>query len=239
MNHGRLINDGAFVGTSAAHRFDAGQQIVPIREWTSQLWLPEPFEPRYEYPLLIWLHDNGDDELTDERIANVAARQNMIVLSVRGTEVVNDGFGWPVRYRHDIGTEVWGYISEELAELPPELRFHSDRVFLAGRGSGALAAWRAWLSHGDRIAGAALVAPPEAVDVDSLRDAAVSSSTKPAISGRLWIGGSSVNSWRPAAQSVYALGAEVSLDPQATSAATIGDSLDRWVMRALPTAVFA
>lgn len=239
MNHGRLINDGLGLGLTSASRFDAGSQIVPIREWTSQLWLPEPFEPRYEYPLLVWLHDNGDDELTDEQIANVAARQNSIVLSVRGSEIVGDGFGWPIRYRHDSGTEIWRYVSEELAELPPELKFHSERVFLAGRGVGALAAWRAWLSHSDQVAGAALIAPPETADIESLRAAAVTSSTKPAVSGRLWIGGASVEPWRAAARSAYAMGAEVSLDPSATTRKAIGDSLDRWVMRALPTAVFA
>lgn len=239
MNHGRLVNDAAALGLTAVSRFGDTSALAPAREWTSQLWLPEPFEPRYEYPMLVWLHDNGADELADERIANVAAQQNMILLSVRGTVQSGDGYGWPTDSGHDNGRLILRHIAEELSELPPELRFHSDRIFLAGRGIGALAAWRAWLSDCHQIAGAALLDPPETPDVESLRDAAVASSTKPAVKGRVWIGGASVEPWRPAARSAYALGAEVSLDPTATSSQMIGTSLDRWVMRALPTAVFA
>lgn len=239
MNNQRLIFSDESTGLSVTNRLGLHVGESAVREWTSEIWLPEPFEPRYAYPLLVWLHDDGGNVLDDERIANRAASQNMIVLSVRGPRSVDDGFGWPTESRCGVGLDIWRLVAEELAELPPELRFHSERVFLAGRGTGAAAAWRAWLGHSDQIAGAALLDPPSAVDASSLRSVAVGTTQKPGLSGRLWIGGKNAQKWRSAAKSAYALGAEVSLAGSVRTDEAVGESLDRWVMKALPTAVFA
>lgn len=240
MIHGRLINEFLEADHPAAHRFDvAARQTPQTLPWTAELWLPEPFEPRYAYPLLVWLHDDGEDELADANIADAAAAQNMIVMSVRAPHVSGDGFDWSPTKADVDGASVWSVVSEELACLPAELNLHPQRFFVAGRGAGAVAAWRAWIANSDRIAGAALVQPPHTPDCDSLRQAALTSQKQPALNGRLWIGGSATTSWRSTARSAYALGAEVSLDPTANTAIQVGRSLDRWVMRALPTAVFA
>lgn len=239
MTNGRLIFSGRPDAHPAAHRFSTETPATPVVPWTTELWLPEPFEPRYAYPLLVLLHDAGDNELTETVVANAAASQNMIVLSVRGFSTSGEGYSWSDDSQDTDGSRVWGRVAEELAELPPELRYHEERVFITGRGAGAIAAWRAWINHGDQIAGAALIDPPTNSDDSPLRTVAHAATSKPALNGRLWIGGESVQPWRTTARSAYALGAEVSLDPTAKTSEEVGKSLDRWVMRALPTAVFA
>lgn len=239
MNHGRTIFNDLDSRGLIPNRIASTESISPVQQWTSEVWLPEQFEPRYAYPLLVWLHDHGADELADAEVANAAATQNMIVMSVRGPFACGAGYGWADEAGSIDGTIVWRTVAEELAQLPPELNYHSERVFLAGRGAGAIASWRAWIRHCDQIAGAGLAAPPQTPDASTLREAAVTSDIKPTLSGRLWIGAGPTSIWRPVAQTAFTLGAEVSLDAQAETPSAIGRSIDRWVMRAMPTAVFS
>lgn len=217
--------DGLLTKTN---RFADPVAATPPQDWHSEIWLPEPFEPRYHYPLLVWLHDAGETERSAAPWAEGTGMQNMLVLSVRGPRSTRGGQGydWP-----DEGHSVWQAVAAELAELPPELRYDANRVVLAGTGRGATAALAAWQTFPAAIAGVCMVNP-------GLADGrTVFAGPRPA--GRLWIGGLGTSSWRTAARAAFALGTDVRMEPSAVDARHVGPALNEWVMRSIPTAVIA
>ena len=234
MSHDRLHDlrlDDPLSGLLAkSDRFGAAPAAPPA-DWRSEIWLPEPFEPRYHYPLLVWLHDAGESELATAEWAEATGMQNLLVVGVRGPLSLRRGGGhdWPAD-----GAAVWAAVAEELAGLPPELRFDASRVTLAGRGSGARAALAAWRSHPQSVCGACLVDPGFAADAAPLTPGGT-----PVSGGRLWVGGFGATSWRDAGRAAYALGTDVRIEPASSAPDRVGPALNDWVMRSVPTAVLA
>ena len=235
MSHERIagyLNDDAATGLlTKTDRFETPAAAAPPKDWHSEIWLPEPFEARYAYPLLVWLHDDGETELSAAPWAEATGMQNMIVLSVRGSILARGahGFRWPAD-----GRDVWAAIAEELAELPPELRFDASRVVLAGRGQGAAAAFAAWKHAPRDVAGACLVNPGPPADSDALNGCGSQT-----LGGRLWIGGLGASDWRSAGKAAFALGTDVRIEPTAVTPDRVGPAINTWVMRSIPTAVLA
>ena len=223
-----VVSDPSLDGLlSKADRFRVDAPAAPPRDWTSEVWLPQPFEPRYAYPLIVWLHDAGETELAAGPWADATGMQNALVLSVRGpVRRAGGGFDWPAD-----GESVWAAVAEELADLPPELHFDAGRVFLCGAGRGAVAAFEAWRSNPGRVAGACLASPGVLDGSSALAGGR--------LGGRLWVGGFGASSWRAVGRAAFALGTEVRIDPTAADPHAVGPAIDHWIMRSIPTAVLA
>ena len=131
--------------------------------------VPEGYEPGYAYPLVIWLHDTGASEHTLHAVLRGVSDRNYLGLAVRGAAcpaAVGTGFGWSDRAVAELAAR----LPELVAAVKAEWNVHTERVYLAGLGSGADAAAELLLARPDWFAGAALLSggtlPPAAPSPD-------------------------------------------------------------------------
>lgn len=122
------------------------------------LFIPEKYEPNYPYPLILWLHDTGEDESALFAKMPAISERNYIGLSLRGPLALGKsaragfGFDWPT------GPEAVSKLEREIyhtvCRLRRSLHIHSERVFLAGEGSGATLALKLLWNRAEWFAGA-------------------------------------------------------------------------------------
>jgi phospholipase/carboxylesterase len=116
------------------------------------LFIPEKYEPNYPYPLLLWLHDQGRDESDLLTKMPLVSERNYFGVSLRGPVSLQAGFDWPTR--PDAVTKLERDIYHTICQLRRNLHIHSERIFLAGEGSGATMAFRLLLNRAEWFAGA-------------------------------------------------------------------------------------
>lgn len=126
------------------------------------LFAPQHYEPRYAYPLLVWLHDSGEDEWQLLEVMPLVSLRNYVAVGPRGVLVRDatgaDQWGWSqARPQVDLAEErVFAAIDAA------SRRYHVDRrrIFLAGAGSGGTMALRIAAAWPERFAGAASLGGP-------------------------------------------------------------------------------
>jgi phospholipase/carboxylesterase len=135
-------------GNSATHRADPQ---LPLR-----LLAPTAYEPGYPYPLVVLFHPAGGNEDHVLRIAPRVSGQNFVFLSLRGPEPLapradgRSAFGW----HHADGADMLAeYVRLSVEYARRSYHIHSERVYLAGVGDGATAAFRAGFALGGKVAG--------------------------------------------------------------------------------------
>ncbi|MBD3673073.1 MAG: hypothetical protein HUJ26_06060 [Planctomycetaceae bacterium] len=120
------------------------------------LHLPEPFEPRYHYPVVIWLHQDESNEDELHTIMPQISDQNYIGLAFRGTS--DDGqtpsghFHWEASQAKR--EELLEEIRETIAEMSRFFRMDMNRIYLAGFDAGATVALELLLDAPELFAGA-------------------------------------------------------------------------------------
>ncbi|MEM9701459.1 MAG: hypothetical protein AAF907_03330 [Planctomycetota bacterium] len=189
--------------------------------------VPEGYEPGYAYPLVVWLHDTGSSEHTLHAVLRGVSDRNYLGLSVRGAACEaagGTGFGWSDR----AVAEVADRLPALVAAMKTEWNVHTERIYLAGLGSGADAAAALLAARPEWFAGAALLAggtlPPTEGDVEALTDK------------RLLLCGEGGRRSAPAVLAAAAgwreLGAraEVRLTEEKPLSAAVLRALDRWLM---------
>lgn len=123
----------------------------PIRTF-----LPNDYQPRYPYPLVVLFHAHGGSEDQVLRLAPKLSRRNYICISLRGPRELGVrpdgriGFGWD---DVDAEWETEEYLMRAVEQTRRTYHVHSERVFLAGVGEGAGVAYRVGFRMADRIAG--------------------------------------------------------------------------------------
>src|SRR3954453_17109235 len=63
-------------------------QVSAARGWPLRTFLPTGYEPRYPYPLLVFLHGHGSNEEQILRLAPRLSRRNFICIGLRGTQML-------------------------------------------------------------------------------------------------------------------------------------------------------
>ena len=123
---------------------------------THAFFAPLHYEPKYAYPLLVWLHGPGyDDERQLIRIMPMISMRNYAAAAPRGFAVAQgdsiEALGWPqTAERIDGATErVFDCIDAATS------RFHVERrrIFLGGFDAGGTMAFRIAMNHPERFAG--------------------------------------------------------------------------------------
>jgi phospholipase/carboxylesterase len=114
------------------------------------------YESNYAYPLLVWLHGEGDDENQLKRIMPLISMRNYVGVAIRGTLRVNRGDGRAVyawsQARADVAlAEQRVFDAIEAARA----RYHiaSSRIFVGGFDCGGTMAFRLAMGHPDAFAG--------------------------------------------------------------------------------------
>lgn len=118
------------------------------------LFGPERYEPRYDYPLVVWLHSCHSSEAELENVMCSLSLQNYVGCGPRGPIPSNRSlgrFGWGKSANAAAVAEEVVFASIEAAS--EQFSINSQRVFLAGFGSGATMAWRLALRYPQQFAG--------------------------------------------------------------------------------------
>ncbi|MDZ7620307.1 MAG: alpha/beta hydrolase-fold protein [Patescibacteria group bacterium] len=146
-----------------AFSIDSGLYSESRGDSTHALFAPMHYEPKYAYPLIVWLHGDGDEERQLLRIMPLMSMRNYVAVAPRGSvcEVAATDvrrYGWRQTDRHVSLAEQGVFESIELARA----KYHVDlrRVFLAGFDSGGTMAFRVALSHPSRFRGVVSLGGP-------------------------------------------------------------------------------
>ena len=127
------------------------QSQKPIRTY-----LPAAYERRYAYPLVIFFHPSGGNEEAAVAMAPQLSDRNFIGVGLRGPQSLGsaegiDGYGWDGASSDDLEE----YVVRAVEQTRREYHIHSERIYFAGLGDGATAAFRAGFRLANRIAGIA------------------------------------------------------------------------------------
>src|SRR5262245_5870545 len=124
---------------------------LPVRTF-----LPVHYEPRYPYPLLVFLHGQGGNEEQILRLAPRLSRRNYISIGLRGPVALGSerqdrpAFSWGDA-AHE--TLVEDYLLRAVEQTRRSYHIHSERIYLAGFGEGATLAYRLALTFPEKIGG--------------------------------------------------------------------------------------
>lgn len=116
------------------------------------LYLPERYEPNYQYPVIIWLHsENSDEEEVLDMMPQISD-QNFMAIGFRGNVENKTGCTWG---NSNIERALFfSELHDTVRELRREFHIHSERIYLAGMDAGAAMAMQGMLHHPEWFAGA-------------------------------------------------------------------------------------
>ncbi len=125
----------------------------PTTDRRHSIHLPDHYEAGYAYPLVVWFHGDGLDETEISSVMPNISERNYIGLALRGNLECGKGFGWSTsgeelqKLIHDVESLV--------LDMRRQYHIHSERIYLAGFGSGASAAMELILQKPEWFGGAA------------------------------------------------------------------------------------
>lgn len=125
----------------------------------SCLFVPLHYEKNYQYPLLVWLHNNGDDARQLHRVMPQISLRNFVAVAPQAAlGELHAGFYWDqdpasIDYAADAVIAAIDYASART-------RISSQWIFVAGYGDAGTMAFRVALTHPDIFAGVASLNGP-------------------------------------------------------------------------------
>jgi phospholipase/carboxylesterase len=114
---------------------------------------PMHYEPKYAYPLFIWLHGSGGDERQLHSIMPHISLRNYVAIAPRGTtpESNQRSFTWTQSSNAiDSATQ---YVHDCIAIATEKYHINSQKIFIGGLESGGTMALKIATSQPERFAG--------------------------------------------------------------------------------------
>jgi phospholipase/carboxylesterase len=118
------------------------------------LFGPERYEPRYEYPLVVWLHSCNSNEQELGQLMPNLSMQNYVACAPRGTRAADPcgkQFQWGTSATSTAVAEE--SVFEAIEAATAQFSIARNKIFIAGFGGGASMAWRIGLRYPDYFAG--------------------------------------------------------------------------------------
>lgn len=162
-------SDGTFasgVSHSFAKAFDpsagAGKPLSPMSDFDQQpnvpaaakrVYLPMYYEKNYQYPLVVWLHNDGFNENQVCQVMPHISDRNHLAVGIRAPQAMDESgqrFAWSLD-QEGVAT-VSRQIDHVIAELAGQFNIHEDRVVLAGYQSGGSMAMQVALRNAGKYA---------------------------------------------------------------------------------------
>jgi phospholipase/carboxylesterase len=155
MNRIEIPAKSSAASSSMNFSLEAGRFEAASAETACALFGPLEYEAKYAYPLIVWLHDRGEDESQLLRIMPMVSIRNYVAVSPRGLLLPGDDgrdcYGWPQSGQQEQVAE--DRIHESIDVALRKYHVGRDRIFLAGFGAGATMAFRAAMNSPERFAG--------------------------------------------------------------------------------------
>ena len=139
------------------------------REFQPSLFVPLHYEKNYAYPLIVWLHSNGDDQSQVLRIMPTLSLRNFVSVAPQASDGNNPcGFFWEQTV-HGI-EHAQAAVKDAINYAQIKLNIASHRIFLAGYGAGGTMAFRVGLQLSQILAGVISINGPLPNGMTPLRD---------------------------------------------------------------------
>ena len=144
-------------GVLAANAFLPFDNAVDIS--SSSLFLPLHYEKNYQYPLLVWLHDNGNDSSQVHRVMQQVSVQNYVAVAPQApTGSANCGYYW--EQTDESISQAADTVLATIDKARCQANISSERIFIAGCGAAGTMAFRVAFTHPDIFAGVASINGP-------------------------------------------------------------------------------
>jgi phospholipase/carboxylesterase len=125
---------------------------LPVRTF-----LPTGYEPKYPYPLVVFLHGHGGNEAHVLQLAPRLSRRNYICISLRGPHETGPrrdgrpGYAWGAQGK--TSTLIEDYVLRAVELTRRSYHVHSERIYLAGVSEGATLAYNLGLQFPEKFGG--------------------------------------------------------------------------------------
>lgn len=133
---------------------------VDTRDPAKAVFVPLRYQATHAYPLLVWLHDEGECESAMRRMIPRASLRNFVAVGVRGTTAL----GETNAYRWDQTSEgihaATAAVMSCIRAMKSRYRIEPNHVFIAGSGAGGTMALRIGHDFADHFAGCASLGGP-------------------------------------------------------------------------------
>ena len=138
-----------------------GEDAAAQSDWPVALFVPSGYEENYAYPLVIWFHDEGSSEAELDLVMNAIGDQNYCGLAIRGNVNLSgpDEFGWSGNSLEFGAVPLRKLINITARRLRRAFHIHSERIFVAGSGSGADVALKLFAECPQWFSGAIAIDP--------------------------------------------------------------------------------
>ena len=119
-----------------------------------RLFVPEHYEPGYDYPLVVWLHSDASCELELDNVMIALSSRNYVAIAPRSNQKVRGNgrrFRWGSSHTDCAVAEdlVW----DSVQAVSQSLSINTRKIFLAGFGAGGTMAQWIGLKYAPQIAG--------------------------------------------------------------------------------------
>jgi phospholipase/carboxylesterase len=129
-------------------------------DWPVSIFVPERYEERYAYPLVIWFHGEGKDEDQLEGVMHAVSPQNYIGLGLRGNhECLHGGYRWNMGSLKFGALPLLDLLHVTACRMRRAFHIHSERIFVGGCDFGASVALQVLAERPDWFAGGVLLNP--------------------------------------------------------------------------------
>lgn len=136
------------------HASDSSPFVAPaVTDRAYSIHLPEHYEAGYAYPLVVWFHQDNSSESELSSVMPKISERNYVGLALRGNRVLESGFGWSSS-DEDVD-KLLVDVEAHVRTCRREYHIHSERIYLAGYGTGASAAMALLLRKPEWFGGAA------------------------------------------------------------------------------------
>lgn len=119
-----------------------------------RLFMPEHYEEKYAYPLVIWLHSHGSSEYELDGVMPHLSLRNYVGIAVRGTQVSQANqrrFLWgKSATTMAVAEEI---VFQAIDAFSDKISIDHQKIFLAGHGAGGTLAQWIGLRHSQKFAG--------------------------------------------------------------------------------------
>jgi phospholipase/carboxylesterase len=144
-------------------------QTAPTALTTPALFTPLHYEPGYAYPLIVWLHSNGDDQTQVQRIMPAISLRNFIAVAPQAN-VGDAASGYYWQQTSQGIEEAAASVIQAIDQAQLKLNVAPHRIFLAGYGAGGTMALRVALELSHALAGVVSINGPLPSGMTPLRD---------------------------------------------------------------------